>query len=387
MWYIPLYETTHFCPRPDPRGTQGPGSGVAFVGSLCASSLPDSARQRTRRANACHRAVPLVRRTNSAPCHPRVQPARSGGALCWLQPAPPSCDRAARGRNCRAVQSRVPSSSARFWLPDQPVDARLARQTGCSSGRDGPPSQHRDHAPNAQALRDQLETSQALDHQPRSALRGKQTARDRLLSWASQEKQVATWAIGFLDEVWWSRFALPNAFAWQSRDDPVRFVEQQWQKADPDAKALACYGVLWQRGPSDAPLRDQMSLRFVDGRPVSDIPTPFLHWCCEQLQAQGKTAWLVIWENASWHYRKRVRTWLREHNQQVKLTGKGVRILPVFLPKQSPWLNPIEPKWIHGKRAVVEPNGLLTATQLAERICAYFHCSYEAHLSIPEKAS
>jgi hypothetical protein len=28
----------------------------------------------------------------------------------------------------------------------------------------------------------------------------------------------------------------------------------------------------------------------------------------------------------------------------------------------SPWLNPIEPKkWVHGKRKVVEPDGLLTA--------------------------
>ncbi len=207
------------------------------------------------------------------------------------------------------------------------------------------------------------------------------------MTWASQKEQTAIWAIGFLDEVWWSRFALPKAFAWQRTDDPVRFVEQRWQKADPDAKALACYGVLWQRGPADAPLRDQMSLRFVDGRPVSEITTQFLAWCCAKLEAQGKRAWLLIWDNASWHYSKTVRSWIREHNQQVKLTGKGVRILPLFLPKQSPWLNPIEPKWVHGKRAVVEPNGLLTVRQLAERICAYFHCSYEAHLSIQEKVS
>jgi hypothetical protein len=55
--------------------------------------------------------------------------------------------------------------------------------------------------------------------------------------------------------------------------------------------------------------------------------------------------------------------------------------------RQSRWLNPIEPKWVHGKRAVVEPNGVLSAKQLAERICAYYHCSYEAHLSVPEKVS
>lgn len=207
------------------------------------------------------------------------------------------------------------------------------------------------------------------------------------MSWVSQEQQALIWAIGFLDEVWWSRFALPQASAWQDQEEPVRFIEQRWQKADPDAKALACYGVLWQRGPADAPVRDQMSLRFVDGRPVSTITTQFLAWCCTNLEAQGKRAWLLIWDNASWHSSKIVRTWIREHNQQVKASGKGVRILPLFLPTQSPWLNPIEPKGVHGKRAVVEPNGLLSAKQLAERICAYYHCSYEAHLSIQEKVS
>lgn len=207
------------------------------------------------------------------------------------------------------------------------------------------------------------------------------------MSWASQEPQAASWAIGFLDEIWWSRFALPKTFAWQASDDPVRLVEQSWQKADPDPKALACYGVLWQRGPADQPLRDQMTLRFVDGRPVSAITTQFLDGCCAQLTRQGKTAWLLIWDNASWYYSKLVRSFIREHNQQVKLMGKGVRILPLFLPKQSPWLNPIEAKWVHGKRAVIEPNGLLTASQLAERICAYYHCSYEAHLAVPEKVS
>jgi SAM-dependent methyltransferase len=49
-------------------------------------------------------------------------------------------------------------------------------------------------------------------------------------------------------------------------------------------------------------------------------------------------------------------------------------------------LNPIEPKWVHAKRNVVETDGLLSARQLAERICAYFHCSYEPHLSIRDSA-
>ena len=205
-----------------------------------------------------------------------------------------------------------------------------------------------------------------------------------MIAWASQQ---AGWAIGFLDEVWWSRFALPSMHAWQDESRPVRLVEQPWQKGDPDPKALACYGILWQRGEASKPLRDQMSLRFVTGRPVSDITTQFLQWGCEQLQAQGKTAWLLIWDNASWHVSKIVRPWIRQHNAQVKAERKGVRILPCFLPTKSPWLNPIEPKWVHGKRAIVEPNGLLSAQQLAQRICSHFGCSYEAHLSIPEKVA
>jgi transposase len=203
-----------------------------------------------------------------------------------------------------------------------------------------------------------------------------------LLNWASQQP---TWAIGFQDEVWWSRFALPRMYAWQDVKHPIHLEEQSWQKGDPDPKALACYGVLWQQGPIEDPVRQEMSLRFVTGRPVSDMTTQFLEWCCTQLQEQGKTAWLLIWDNASWHHSKKVRSWIREHNLLVKQEKKGVRILPLFLPKQSPWLNPIEPKWVHGKRNVVETHSLLTAKQLAERVCAYYGCAYESHLVIPEK--
>ncbi len=150
-----------------------------------------------------------------------------------------------------------------------------------------------------------------------------------MIAWASQQ---LGWAIGFLDEVWWSRFALPRMHAWQSEDLPVRLKEQVWKKDDPDPKALACYGILWQRGPAEEPIRDQMSLRFVTGRPVSDITTQFLQWGCDQLQAQGKTAWLLIWDNAPWHVSKLVRTWIREHNCQVKAEGTMA---------SEPWLNPI----------------------------------------------
>ena len=81
---------------------------------------------------------------------------------------------------------------------------------------------------------------------------------------------------------------------------------------------------------------------------------------------------------------KQVRSWLREHNQTVLRethTGKGgVRIIPCWLPTKSPWLNRIEPKWVHGKRAVVEPARLLTAKELQQRVCTYFGCEQTAML-------
>jgi hypothetical protein len=58
-----------------------------------------------------------------------------------------------------------------------------------------------------------------------------------------------------------------------------------------------------------------------------------------------------------------------------------------LLPKKSPWLNSMEPKWVHGKRKVVEPDGLLTVHELAERVCLVFDCPHYEHLSIAENAA
>jgi transposase len=67
-----------------------------------------------------------------------------------------------------------------------------------------------ERAPSPPTLRHQLEARQTLDYQPRSPVPAKKNARDRLMAWASTQPG---WAIGFLDEVWWSRFALPRLHA------------------------------------------------------------------------------------------------------------------------------------------------------------------------------
>jgi hypothetical protein len=194
----------------------------------------------------------------------------------------------------------------------------------------------------------------------------------------------ADWALGFADETWWSRFAQPQLHTWTAAAaGALRLVEQAAPKADPDPKALACYGVLLRQ----ARQAERVWLRFVAGRPVSAITEQFLDWCCMRLQDAGVRVWALIWDNASWHVSKRVRAWIRTHNHLVKQTRQGVRILSCYLPVKSPWLNPIEPKWVHGKRAIVEPTRLLSAQEIADRVCAYFDCSHESHLTIPDQVA
>jgi transposase len=186
--------------------------------------------------------------------------------------------------------------------------------------------------------------------------------------------------VGFEDETWWSRFERPSLHSWEHAGRPMRLLEKEAPKDDPDPKALSCYGLF-------VPEFEQTWLRFVDGRPVSVITTRFLEWCCEKLSAAGKKALLLIWDNASWHTSKEIRRWLGEHNRRVKKSDRGVRIVVCLLPKRSPWLNPIEPKWVHGKRRVMEAAGLLTARELADRVCAAFDCPHHEHLSVAENVT
>ena len=168
--------------------------------------------------------------------------------------------------------------------------------------------------------------------------------------------------------------------AWAEEGSPPRLIQRSVPKDDPEPKAISCYGLY-------LPEIDETWIRFVDGRPVSSITTRFLSWCLEELQAVGKKALLLIWDNASWHVSKEVRRWLGKHNREVKESGCGVRILSCLLPKQSPWLNAIEPKWVHGKRRVVEFDGLLGAYELAERVWGAFGCPHHGHLSVPQEVA
>jgi hypothetical protein len=204
--------------------------------------------------------------------------------------------------------------------------------------------------------------------------------RDRLMEVAHANPD--TWAVGFLDECWWSRLALPTFRSWAEEGKHLRLIQKSVAKDDPEPKAISCYGLYVPQ------LEGETWLRFVDGRPVSSITTQFLQWSLQKLQALGKKVLVLIWDNASWHISKELRRWLGSHNRELKQSAEGVRIVSCLLPKQSPWLNAIEPKWVHGKRKVIEPDGdALGAYELADRVCGVFDCPHYEHLSITENVA
>jgi hypothetical protein len=76
---------------------------------------------------------------------------------------------------------------------------------------------------------------------------------------------------------------------------------------------------------------------------------------------------------------------MRQHHQQVNRgAAVGVRLVVGPLPSKRPWLNPIAPTWVHGKRAVSEADRLLHADEWEARVYAYDGCGPEAHLVMPK---
>ncbi len=69
-------------------------------------------------------------------------------------------------------------------------------------------------------------------------------------------------------------------------------VERSAVAGDGEPKALAAYGLY-------LPADNDVLLRFVDGRPVGALTIQFLGWCVERLAARGKTALLLVWDNAA----------------------------------------------------------------------------------------
>ena len=91
--------------------------------------------------------------------------------------------------------------------------------------------------------------------------------------------------------------------------------------------------------------------------------------------AEDKLDWVVGFEDECWWSRVR-----QPNLHSFGEAGEALRLVEESLEKADP----MEPKWIHGRRKVVEPEGLLGAYELAERVCSAFGCPHYEHLSIAE---
>lgn len=171
------------------------------------------------------------------------------------------------------------------------------------------------------------------------------------------------WLLFEEDECWFSRFAQPTAHAWAQPGQQVRLVEREAQRGEP--KALACYGAVRHD-------TDRVYLYFCTGQPDSQQTWVFIPALLDIARHEGKRVVVILWDNASWHNSKQVRQWIRAYNQQAKRDG-AVRLLVFRLPTKSPWLMPMEPRWVHAKRQVCEPVSDLNACELQRRL----HCHFE----------
>jgi transposase len=184
----------------------------------------------------------------------------------------------------------------------------------------------------------------------------KKAHRDRLIRLAAQNPD---WVLGFEDEVWWSRVAQPALHAWTA-DTPRRVHLLQSEAGDPDPDAVACYGCLRHN-------THKVLLRFVEGRPLGELTIQFLAWLCGCVAQERKHVLVLIWDNASWHTSEELTGWVHAQNQRAK-RGEGVRVMLCELPAASPWLNNIEPCWTHAKRAIMEVDRKLTASEITNRV-------------------
>ena len=108
----------------------------------------------------------------------------------------------------------------------------------------------------------------------------------------------------------------------------------------------------------------------VNGQPNGERTWTFLRWLLRDAARRGKRWLLVIWDNASWH--KCLRGWASAYNRDAARRGE-TRLMLFFLPTRSPWLNPIEPRWMQCKRAIYSEETTPTVHQLTQSIHDYFH--------------
>ena len=224
-----------------------------------------------------------------------------------------------------------------------------------------------------QAAGRRVEAGQALDHQPGPRLRQEKKLRDRLIAEAASKPGLGGRVPGRV-------LVDPAGPARPVRLGRRRPAPAGRERPGPQGRAgrrrLACYGVL--RADTGG-----MLLRFCEGRPVSATTEEFLGWVCGKLAARGEEG-VRPGVGQRRVARQQAGPAVDRAAQPAGAADRaGCRIRVCGLPVKAPWLNAIEPKWVHGKRAIVEPDRKLTADELRQRACDYFGCPNDPPLPKP----
>jgi transposase len=140
---------------------------------------------------------------------------------------------------------------------------------------------------------------------------------------------------------------------------------QRTPKRHEPEKAIACFGAVRQD-------TGQTYLYFCKEQPTREQTWGFIMALLTVARREHKRVVVLIWDNASWHLSKRLHPWSKDYNFAAKRLHQP-RLLIHYLPAKSPWLNPIELRWMHAKRRVCEPNGDLTPQTLIRRLSCHFH--------------
>lgn len=165
------------------------------------------------------------------------------------------------------------------------------------------------------------------------------------------------------DECWFSRFAQPRLHSWAVGGEELRLIQREPVQKE-GQKAIACYGAVRQDNR-------ETFLYLCDGQPNSGYTILMLKRLLAVARGEQKRVLVVIWDRATWHKSKELKQWIRGHNIRAKREG-DVRLITYHLPAKSPWLNGMEPRWVHAKRKVCEPEGQLTPEELKRRLCTHF---------------
>lgn len=199
-----------------------------------------------------------------------------------------------------------------------------------------------------------------MDLQPRPCVRTAKKRCNRLKALAADRDD---WLLVDQDESWFSRFGQPAMHSWAECGNELRLLERQAKKGEPQ-KAIACYG-------AQEPVSHERYLFFAEGQPDTATTIEFLERLLAFAADKAKRVLAIIWDRASWHKSRDLFIWIRQHNRKVKEKG-GVRLLTSLLPSKSPWLNPVEPLWMHAKRNVASPDEVLSVDELKARILPLF---------------